>query len=886
MALIGANEMLAEDDLEKLKPTDFIIDLAQQDEWRAEGTARVEALHKSIVAENLANELVTSRMRDEFWNAMEAPAVTLHGLPVPGQGAPNRQNLQKVVSYTVAKPLEASQARLATVKLLRRVEVNLDVWEAKDSGEEAPNYRPSSSFEDAAGFAHDVAKVITAAEARAAEMAKAAEGGDKKDGDKKDGDKKAEGEEGEAAEDGEEEGKKADVKLLYQPFELHTKWRKISQMSMHGQEVQSKLKRDFNDKLKSMVNYKRAELEKIKERQTRIHEIEDELSRLGSASDGEPTLEMGMHPDEEPEKLLEVSEDEIRRRSGSRPPSANGWPRLEEEKRLRDEANRGDNLGQRGLVAMMNGTLETRKEEDAIFTDLVMPEWMSEKPEDELTDDDRAAIKEFQDAQKKLQAERDKRSKGLLTELAKLRLEIQDICNNFNERVKALKETKIQFDSALYESELIVIRLAQARLQFEAFERHSAELTKELAEQASVAADARSKLAIFNVELNKQAELVERSAPRTGRWKRLQKDFAEVPDFFEALSKLFKRRETIKVPLGTKDGSKKDKKVKAQAPRPGGALLIAAQGRPADSGDDGGGDRRRRRGGGGGATLWPISMSRRWRTWWRRSTPPSTCPRASRSTCGTSSSRRATPSCARRTSWRRRPKRSRQCRSTSRCSPRTTTGCAAHPGAGVDAGRAQGAAAARRVEPRAALQAEAGAGRGRGGRRRHRLWRRIAAAPDGGDLAQPEIRKLGAEKVIILKEIRDFRKGIVQAEWENARADMEAEDLVERTKEFQLLRVTKDLQDKIRGGGEDNHAGGGRRAREEARAAQGVARGQGRRPAPASCQDQRHDCRPQQRDGLSAGADRAARGLGPGTRDDPRDPISELGRIQGRLQEV
>ena len=328
MALIGANEMLAEDDLEKLKPTDFIIDLAQQDEWRAEGTARVEALHKSIVAENLANELVTSRMRDEFWNAMEAPAVTLHGLPVPGQGAPNRQNLQKVVSYTVAKPLEASQARLATVKLLRRVEVNLDVWEAKDSGEEAPNYRPSSSFEDAAGFAHDVAKVITAAEARAAEMAAAAEGGDKKDGDKKDGDKKAEGEEGEAAEDGEEEGKKADVKLLYQPFELHTKWRKISQMSMHGQEVQSKLKRDFNDKLKSMVNYKRAELEKIKERQTRIHEIEDELSRLGSASDGEPTLEMGMHPDEEPEKLLEVSRTRSPRRSGSRPPSANGWPSL------------------------------------------------------------------------------------------------------------------------------------------------------------------------------------------------------------------------------------------------------------------------------------------------------------------------------------------------------------------------------------------------------------------------------------------------------------------------------------------------------------------------------------------------------------------------------
>ena len=68
-----------------------------------------------------------------------------------------------------------------------------------------------------------------------------------------------------------------------------------------------------------------------------------------------------------------------------------------------------------------------------------------------------------------------------------------------------------------------------------------------------------------------------------------------------------------------------------------------------------------------------------------------------------------------------------------------------------------------------------------------------------------EIRRLGCEKVDILKEIRDFRKGIVMLQWEAKKADMQAEDLIERTKDFQLLRVTKDLQSKIRGGGEDNH---------------------------------------------------------------------------------
>jgi len=67
-----------------------------------------------------------------------------------------------------------------------------------------------------------------------------------------------------------------------------------------------------------------------------------------------------------------------------------------------------------------------------------------------------------------------------------------------------------------------------------------------------------------------------------------------------------------------------------------------------------------------------------------------------------------------------------------------------------------------------------------------------------------QIRALGSEKVEILREVRDFRKGIVMLQWENKRADMEAIDLVERTKEFQLLRVTKDLQHKIRGGSEEN----------------------------------------------------------------------------------
>jgi len=153
--------------------------------------------------------------------------------------------------------------------------------------------------------------------------------------------------------------------------------------------------------------------------------------------------------------------------------SAERWVSPEERERLhkaaeeaaaREAAAQGDNLGRRGLMNMMNGTLETRREEDEIFIELVRPAWMDEKEAEYLSEDEKAQIKEFEDKVKKLAAEREKRAKGLLTELAKLRVEIQDICKTFNERVVGLKDTKMVFDGALYECELLVIRLAQARL--------------------------------------------------------------------------------------------------------------------------------------------------------------------------------------------------------------------------------------------------------------------------------------------------------------------------------------------------------------------------------------------------------------------------------------
>lgn len=64
------------------------------------------------------------------------------------------------------------------------------------------------------------------------------------------------------------------------------------------------------------------------------------------------------------------------------------------------------------------------------------------------------------------------------------------------------------------------------------------------------------------------------------------------------------------------------------------------------------------------------------------------------------------------------------------------------------------------------------------------------------------IQRKGGKKVSILTAIKDFKKGSYMLEWTNAKLDREGEDLVEKTRELQLLRVTKSLQEALKRGGE------------------------------------------------------------------------------------
>jgi len=577
-----------------------------------------------------------------------------------------------------------------------------------------------------------------------------------------------------------------------------------------------KLQMAFNEQLDHLLKDKEAELNKVKEKQVRIREIEAELAKLGSQGDGEETLALGFHDEEMPEKIIEVKDAEIMAPKFISPEERERLAKLEAEKRAREEAEAGDTLGKRGLRAMMNGTLETRKDEDEIFTDLVKPEWMDEKPADELTDDEKAEIKEFAERVKKLEAEREKRSKALMTELTKLREDIVETCKGFNDKVVAARDTKMLFDSAVYECELMVIRLSQSRLSDETYVTTSAALASELQELQDQAGRAADRLAEFKMRLGAQTETMESLAAEDKALdKAFKRDFADVPEFFEPLKKLYSRRKFQTVRKGTKAASEDAKKPGAPvaalpgAPKRGGsrasaAMMVAVQ-TGASAGDDGE-DLDGNPAAAGrdpfvdldapeteqvvepldAAVDMPDGLS--FDVWDR-------LVEARNAKIGAEEELKKATTLHGEMSVFHALLFAEDERIRSRIEELTTT---------LSSRQAEVVRGAWNLElPFKFKQGQVEV-------------EEAAVVTDYGDALlihrsevaelNKQIRQLGGEKVGILKEIRDFRKGIVSLQWESARADMEADDLVARTKEFQLLRVTKDLQGKIRGGGEDNHA--------------------------------------------------------------------------------
>lgn len=105
---------------------------------------------------------------------------------------------------------------------------------------------------------------------------------------------------------------------------------------------------------------------------------------------------------------------------------------------------------------MMGGTeLNLKKEKNLMDQELIREDWMN-KPVDEMSDDEKARLKEFEQKEKEF---KEKQKKAWEQDLKKIKSEIIDIQLRFEEKLLTLFKKKLFIDVRVLEQELYLIRL-------------------------------------------------------------------------------------------------------------------------------------------------------------------------------------------------------------------------------------------------------------------------------------------------------------------------------------------------------------------------------------------------------------------------------------------
>jgi hypothetical protein len=113
-------------------------------------------------------------------------------------------------------------------------------------------------------------------------------------------------------------------------------------------------------------------------------------------------------------------------------------------------------VGQRGLTNMMGGNeLIIKKEKNKLEEELVREDWMN-KPETEMSEDEKTRLREFE---QRVKDSIDKQKKQWDVNLKRVKAEIVEIKAKFEENLLSLYKKRIFFDARIYEQELYIVRL-------------------------------------------------------------------------------------------------------------------------------------------------------------------------------------------------------------------------------------------------------------------------------------------------------------------------------------------------------------------------------------------------------------------------------------------
>ncbi|KRX02904.1 WD40-repeat-containing domain [Pseudocohnilembus persalinus] len=501
--LLNNNENAEE--LEKLKRDDFVIDIETRDQILKQGEIECEKIRENAQKENYKQEILHNRLLEKTWNTMKTHLKAINGLDT---------NII-VYNYHIRQRSEKELQQLKWIQNLRKIELKeqklrkenqeqeiVDIFEFIDepnkyivngvaekpqmvlidyeAQEEAKQQealqaqkqkintiqqqpakgKGMGNQQQAHGHGHGMGRQRFNQQAKPkqqVDLKKVDKEKEEAEQKKKEQEKKQESQNQEQENNG-ESAELNEWKYLYGALELFTNNRKRNQIRLLHNIIFS-VKEEFNKEFEKCMAQRSKELDQIQDRNKKIEEIYLELHK-------EPEYqEIKQNILEQPEKnILEVDPEKeisfkkfLTREDRKKIEEA----RLKEEERLK--ALLADDAGRRAVQQMMDGTIEEKKE-NLLDEEIKKEEWM-DLPEEELNDEQKIKLKEYEVNLQKQQEEKDKIRKNLESQLKKLKQEIVEICQKFDQKLLILFRRKLEFDYRIYEQELYIVKLSLSMIE-------------------------------------------------------------------------------------------------------------------------------------------------------------------------------------------------------------------------------------------------------------------------------------------------------------------------------------------------------------------------------------------------------------------------------------
>ncbi|XP_037321813.2 cilia- and flagella-associated protein 43 isoform X1 [Pungitius pungitius] len=258
---------------------------------------------------------------------------------------------------------------------------------------------------------------------------------------------------------------------IYDQFCLKTTEQKINQIILL-QDVIRHIKTAFNIDFEAVYRQKVQELNHVKERNRHITAIMLELNMR------EKLWEPGLTLSEQPERLLTVDHSEIKAERYLSPEEKKEEERkkLEEQKR---SGAKGDTIRDRALDDMMDGVIEVKKD-DILKMEIPAPGFVFTKPDKDWSEEEKKVYKEYEKKTTDLSEEKEKYKKSIETEMRKLQASSMDATKRFDETLSKLFEKKVKCEMAIYQEELKVTYLVYSVLEEDEIRNRDLELKLKL----------------------------------------------------------------------------------------------------------------------------------------------------------------------------------------------------------------------------------------------------------------------------------------------------------------------------------------------------------------------------------------------------------------------